>query len=252
MKSGTSSSSSVGTDRRRRTHAVDRLGCTVERRELVRHRDVAERECFDLGHLVDRRAEPVVEQGERQQDRGRHPRRRRWLEHDLDLVAERKLRDDVVTEVARRCDGEVFVRPKSLVGALDVLLGHADAGVDDRDRVALVAVTSVDVHVRVRRRERQRVLDELGNDVTDVGDGLARNRRLVDRLQANSAVLLDLAERGAEHVARPGPAPTTAEPALRPRAPAATRRCGACESRGGRAGTAARAPRRQTLPARGA
>ena len=116
-------------------------------------------------------------------------------------MAGRELRDDVVTEEARRRERQRARRRDQLVRTLELLFVHPDAGVDDRDDVAVVVATSVDLDVRVGRRERERVLDELGDDVAHVGRGRAVDARVVDVTQAHPPVALDLAERTAHDVA---------------------------------------------------
>ena len=85
--------------------------------------------------------------------------------------------------------------------ALELLVVHTDAGVDDRDHVAVLVAPAVDLDVGVGRRERQRVLDELGDHVADVGRGRAVDPRVVEVTQSHPPVALDLAERAAHDVA---------------------------------------------------
>ena len=67
--------------------------------------------------------------------------------------------------------------------------------------VAVLVPASVDLDVGVGRRERQRVLDQLGDDVTDIGRGRTVDARVVDVPQSHPPVPLDFAERAAHDVA---------------------------------------------------
>ena len=63
------------------------------------------------------------------------------------------------------------------VGRGQVLLAHAEAAVLDLDGVAVGDQLAADLDRGVRRRERDRVLDQLGEQVDDVADGPAGERR---------------------------------------------------------------------------
>ena len=78
---------------------------------------------------------------------------------------------------------------------------HPDAGVDDRDDVVVIVAAPVHLDVGVGRRERQRILDQLRDDVADVGRGRAVDPGVVDVAQAHPLVALDLTERAAHDVA---------------------------------------------------
>ena len=116
-------------------------------------------------------------------------------------VPGRELGDDVVPEEPRRCERQRVRRRDQRVRPFELLVVHADAGVDDRDHVPVVVATAVHLDVRVGRRERQCVLDELRDHVTDVGRGRTVDPRVVDVAQAHPPVALDLTERAAHDVA---------------------------------------------------
>ena len=78
---------------------------------------------------------------------------------------------------------------------------HSDARVDNRDHVPVLVATSVHLDVGVGWRERQRVLDQLGDDVTDIGRRRTVDARVVDVTETHSPVPLDLTERAANHIA---------------------------------------------------
>ena len=70
---------------------------------------------------------------------------------------------------------------QALVGLVDRLRRHAQAAVLDLDREAVRHQLPADLHPGVRRRVRRGVLDQLGEQVDDVGDGPADQRRLRQR-----------------------------------------------------------------------
>ena len=64
-----------------------------------------------------------------------------------------------------------------LVGGRALLLGHAQAAVLDLDREPVADHRAAHPDHGLRRRERHRVLDQLGQQVDDVADGPAEQRR---------------------------------------------------------------------------
>ena len=84
---------------------------------------------------------------------------------------------------------------------IEIFGAHTDAVVHDREHVAIVVAASVHLDVRIGRRERQRILDELGDDMTHVDSGRAVDFRFIEMTQAHALVALDFAERAAHNVA---------------------------------------------------
>ena len=110
-------------------------------------------------------------------------------------VAVRQLGHHVVAEETGGSDGQVAHGRNQRVRAFELLFVHPDAGVDDRDHVTVVVAASVDLDLRVRRRERQRILDELGDHVADIGRSRTVDMGFVDVTHVHPAVALDLAQR---------------------------------------------------------
>src|SRR6266540_3827393 len=76
---------------------------------------------------------------------------------------------------------------------------------------ATVRPRAVDRHHAVRRRERRGVFQQLGQQVHQVGDGMADHVHLVGHVLLDALVLLDLGDRGEHHLGqrhrlRPAPA----------------------------------------------
>ena len=94
----------------------------------------------------------------------------------MDAVAGSQVTDDVEPERAgeretgRRRSGEQRVRP------VQALVVHPDALVGDRDDEAAVGLLSGDDDRSLGRREGGRVLEQLGEQVRDVGDRVAGDR----------------------------------------------------------------------------
>ncbi len=101
---------------------------------------------------------------------------------------------------------------QTFVDALEILGRHPDPAVLDFDHGARARPERVagDLHIRCRRGERCGVLQQLGDEVHDVADGVSGDRdRRGDRL-LDPCVLLDLGD-GGEHdlVERDGVRPST-------------------------------------------
>jgi hypothetical protein len=128
---------------------------------------------------------------------------------DGDAVACRQVARHVVAQVLRRGDREALGAGQPAVGRLQVGGRHAEARVDHRQRVRavagrpLVALAAPDVDRLVGRREHQRVLDQLGQEVGQVGGDRAEDRRRLDAPDRHPLVVLDLAECGADDVGEP-------------------------------------------------
>ena len=123
---------------------------------------------------------------------------------------------------------------------------------DDRDQVVLAGVSAGDRDTALGRAERRGVVEQLGEEVGDVGDDVAAHLQMVEVEDVDPPVVLDLADRGAHDVVDLGGLRAAAPRTRRWRARADSRSCGACGWRGGRAGSSspARRGRRRRLRAR--
>ncbi len=90
--------------------------------------------------------------------------------------------------------GQVVVEPLVLV------LGHAEAPVLDLHRQALGHFLRGDLHLGVGRGEGGAVLDQFGDEVDHVGDGLAAERGPGHALDDDPRVVLGLGDGAAQHV----------------------------------------------------
>src|SRR5690606_35639187 len=107
----------------------------------------------------------------------------------------------VVAQVLGGGDGEALGAGQAPVGGHHVGGRHAEARVDDGQRVAAVGpVAAADVDGLVGWREDEGVLDELGEQVGQVRGGGAEDGGGLDAADGDPLVVLDLAERGADDV----------------------------------------------------
>ena len=115
----------------------------------------------------------------------------------------------VVAQVLGWGDGEALGPRQAAVGGPQAVVGHAQPGVDDRQCVGAAAQGVVpveaapDVDALVGRREDQRVLHQLGQQVGQVGRGRPQDGGGLDVAHADPVVVLDLAQRGPDHVRQP-------------------------------------------------
>src|SRR6266545_8203803 len=87
--------------------------------------------------------------------------------------------------------------------ALDQLgFTHPDPAVLDLEHVTAAGRTAGDLHRGVGRGERGGILDQLGEQMGDVADGLAGQREVMDTGNLHAGVCLDLSQRGLDHVAQ--------------------------------------------------
>jgi hypothetical protein len=87
------------------------------------------------------------------------------------------------------------------VGVGELVVGHPDAPVGDLDDDrAIRRPGGAHDHLRLRRRERGGVVEQLGQQVDEVGPGATGDGRRRRRLHDDPLVLLDLGHRGAQDV----------------------------------------------------
>ena len=134
----------------------------------------------------------------------------RVVQLDRDVVAGGEVAGHVVAQVLRRGDGERLDTGEASVGRRDVQGGHPQARVDDGERVAATrrrivagAAQAADLDDLVGGREHQCVLDELGEQVGQVGGRGTDHRGRLEATDDDALVVLDLAERGADDVGHP-------------------------------------------------
>ncbi len=106
--------------------------------------------------------------------------------------------DAAVSEQAGHVDlvgvGEQGVHPALLAD------GHAETAVLDLDGEARGDEIGAHQHLGLRGGEQGGVLDEFGQQVDDVGDGVAAQGAVDRRDQPDARVLLDLGDGRAEHL----------------------------------------------------
>ena len=146
----------------------------------------------------------------RQIDRGGDAAARGAVQVDADAVAGGEVAGDVVAQVLGRGDRERLGAREAPVGRRDVLARHAEARVDDRDRVAAGVPGTVagaqhatDLDDPVGRREHEGVLDQLGQQVGEVGGHRPEHGGGRQAAHRDPLVVLDLAEGGADDVGEP-------------------------------------------------
>jgi hypothetical protein len=133
---------------------------------------------------------------------GSTTRERRLLEPDVDAEAAGEAPDHVVAQVAGGRHEEGLAAGQPSVGLLDLPVRHADPVVDDRDHVVgAVRALAVHLHVAIGGRVRQGVLQQLGQEVGQLGAGRADDHGVVEPAHGDPAVLLDLGQRRPDDVA---------------------------------------------------
>ncbi len=83
----------------------------------------------------------------------------------------------------------------------ELLGGHADAEVGHRQQVAAALAPADDLDPGARCGELRRVVEQLGEEVRDVGRGVPEDVDIIESRNVDSRVVLDLADRGTHHVA---------------------------------------------------
>ena len=106
----------------------------------------------------------------------------------------------VVAEVAGGGGEEAPFAAEPGVGGGALSLGHPHALVDDRDVALALAGAGPDLHLGVGGRAGQRVVDQFGHQVRDLGDGRAPEQGVVHFAQ-HRAARPGRAQGRAEHVA---------------------------------------------------
>ena len=97
-------------------------------------------------------------------------------------------------------DGDLAAALERLVGPGEGVAGHAEARVDDLDLDAAVLLRGLDRDRAARRRVGQRVVDQLGHQVDDVGRGAPHDHPVGRGVDADALVVLDLGHRRVDHV----------------------------------------------------
>ena len=89
---------------------------------------------------------------------------------------------------------------RSSFSSRQAVAADADAAVDDPQHVRVAGAAAADPHDAVGRAERGGVVEQLGQQVRHVGDDVAAHLQVLERLDLDPAVVLDLADRGADDV----------------------------------------------------
>jgi hypothetical protein len=140
------------------------------------------------------------EEGGGELDGGGDAVARRVVEPGRDVVAGGQIAGDVVAQVLRRGDGEALGAGQPPVGGGQVGGRHAQARVDDGQRVATGPHPAPNVDGLVRRGEHERVLDQLGHQVGQVGGRRSEDGGRFDAADGDPLVVLDLAKRSPDDV----------------------------------------------------
>jgi hypothetical protein len=156
------------------------------------------------GSLSRRRRRQLVgaggEHGRGQADGGGDTPNRVRGELDMNPVARRETADHCETERARQAkarDGRTLHR---LVGFTQLLGAHTDTEVGDRDDVAVAVGPASHLDVSGRGRELRGVVEQFGEQVGDIGRGVALEQPVVEGTDVNARVVLDFGDGGAHHV----------------------------------------------------
>ena len=100
------------------------------------------------------------------------------------------------------------------MSSLEAVAADADTLVDDRRSGRVAGVSTADPDTALGRAERRGVVEQLGEQVGDVGDDVAAHLQVLEVSDVDPAVVLDLADRGAHDVVDLGGLDATA-PATR-------------------------------------
>ena len=119
---------------------------------------------------------------------------------DLEAVLLREAADHEQAHPSGGVDGDLATALQRLVGAGEGVAGHAEAGVDDLDLDLAVVLGGLDRDRAARRRVGQRVVDQLGHQVDDVGRRATHDHPVRRRVDAHALVVLHLGDRRVDHV----------------------------------------------------